>query len=431
MADELNPGPTQPGNNQQAPKMPQIEIMPKPEPLKVNLSTASLPDEAVVTPVTTEGTSTKKVDENVFTQLFGDDKVMQSSNLMDTVNKHEDKNAKPVFSKKPSLKALKEKQMLKAKGKGQSGKVMLRVSFLLLILTSGFFFTQNKAEFTLFGTNPAQKVAVVMEEINNVQAEIHVQQHLSGVLLLDEFSSIADSYLYNLSQADSDLNSSNKQEEYAETAVENKLEAAVLLAEIQTKIESNLTPEEKIAATTLIGELIDALESRAGEVDEGSLSQDIEDLETTRNLIQSNDYRASLAGANLEELDDENINALLVGYTELNRSTQAMIASIRNDRVEWSRYFDEIETLTKKVDPLFNTEFPGSLFITDIQFDKNEISISGSTITDDTKNFTLISNYIDMLESSSSFMNVEDRSYTKSAGTNDFTGSFRISLEFE
>jgi hypothetical protein len=441
MADEANPKPVQPENSSEKPMMPQIGITPKPEPLKVNLATPAETKEPAVASLTTSPvpTATAKIadpkeakpDKNVFTQLFGDDKVMQSSNMMETVNKHEDKDKKSVFSKKPSLKSLKDKKSDKAKGPGQSGKIMLRVSLLILVLTGAFFFTQNNVEFTLFGTNPAQKVELASTKMTNIQAEIHVQQHLSAVLLLDQFAGVSDSYLYNLAQADSYVNSSNKQEEYAESADEDAIDVINALAAIQGKVAVNISTDEKIAATALIGELITSLEAIEGEVDAGTLSQDIEDLETTRSLIQNNEYRSSLAGANLEEIDEEGVEDLLASYTDLNKSKQAVISGIRTDRVEWSNYFNEVETLTKKVDPLFNTEFPGNLVINDVRFSQNEISISGETTTDDTKNFTLVSNYIDTLESSSSFINVEDRSYSKSAGTDSVTGNFRISLEFE
>ncbi|MFT7184455.1 MAG: hypothetical protein ACI9QC_000797 [Oceanicoccus sp.] len=416
MAEDLHSTPAQPENNNEAPKMPQIGVVAGPTP---------------VTPAVANKMPQVKSEENVFTQLFGDDKVMQSSNMMETVNKREEKEKKSVFSKKPSLKSIKAKLKTKSKGSLQAGPLLLKVSMLVAIMIGGFFYTQNSVDFSLFGTNSAQKLEIAGTELSDVQAEIHVQKHLTAVLLLDQFSSTADSYLYNLTQSKSSVNSSNKQEEYSEAAEENELEVAQTLLQIQETIVVNVMPDEKIAATVLIGELIASLEARSGEVDTGSLIQDIDDLDTTRSLIQNDDFRSSLAGVNLEELDDEVIEDLLNNYSALNKSKQAVIGSIRNSRIDWSSYFNEIETLTKKVDPLFNTEFPGSLLISDIKFEMDSISISGSTTTDDTKNFTLVSNYIDMLESSSSFYNVEERSYNKNIGTDDYTGSFRISLELE
>lgn len=441
MADDAQNTPAQPENNAEAPQMPQISIMPKPEPLKVNLEEAKKAAPAPA-PAATPAPAAKPVEkpkpeakadtkeDNVFTQLFGDDKVMQTSSMIETVDKKEKTSKKSIFSKKPSIKSIKKKQSSKG-SKVQSGKIMLRVSLLVLIVTGGFFYTQNNANFTLLGTNPAQKVAIAEDSLVEEQAEVHVQEHLTATLLLDQFSANADAYLYNLAQSESDVNSSNKQEEFSEAADDSKAEVTQLLAEAQNYIETSITPDHKVAANTLVSELVEALQGKAGEVDEATLAQDIQDLQTTRSIIQNDSFRTSLAGANLEDLDDDTIESLFNSYNELNQSTQALIGQIRAGRTQWSKYFSEIETLTKKTDPLFNTEFPGSITLTSIRFENGSISISGQTSTDDTKNFTLVSNYIDTLESSSSFTNVEDRSYNKNAGDEDYTGQFRISLDLE
>jgi len=434
MADDVNPTPAQPDKSNEAPQMPQIQIMPKPEPLKIDLSKAKAEDKAQMpsvelAPLPATKPVEKKEEKNVFTQLFGDDKVMQSADLMGSVNKQEDRSKKSVFKKKPTLKSIKESKA--AKKPSRVGNTLLKVSILVLILVTAGAYSQNNADFTLFGTNPAEKAVVAQEELVEVEAEVMVQKHLTAVLLLDQFSATADSYLYNLGQSDSDLNSSNKQADYEEAAAEQELEALKLLASIQNSIDTNVSTEHKVAANTLVSELITALEAKTGEVDEATLSQDISDLQTARSLIQNDEFRALLAGANLEEMGEKDIEALLADYTTLNKSVHAVIGSIRNERMKWSQYFDEIETLTKKVDPLFNTEFTGSIKLSDIRFDEGAITISGETSTDDTKNFTLVSNYIDTLESSSSFENVEERSYSKNAGEEDFTGQFRISLELE
>lgn len=438
----LNPSP-QPESNSEGAKIPQIQIMPKPEALKVNLAAPASPAPAMPTvkvtpsvnstptpaPQKAEAPTPDKAQSNVFTQLFGDDKVMQSADLMKSVNEQDSLGKKSVFGKKPTLKSIKAEQ--KAKKVSQSGKVLLRASVLLLILVGGFFYTRNHAEFNWLGTNPAQKVMIAQEELNEVQAEVTVQKHLTAALLLDQFSGKADSYLYHLDQSESDVNSSNKQEEFAEQAAEDREEAVVLLEQIVDKVDSTITPEQKVAANTLVSELIKALEAKSGDVDATALTQDIQDLQTARSLIQNDEFRSQLLALDLNNLDAESFNILLGDYNELHQSTYAVIGAIKSQRTEWSAYFTEIEMLTKKVDPLFNTEFPGNIHLTDIHFDANHITISGETSTDDTKNFTLVSNYIDTLEASSSFRNVEDRSFSKNEGEEDYTGQFRITLELE
>lgn len=451
MADDAPSMPLQSGNNSGAPQMPQIKIVSKPEPLRVNLSklggdnsltsapnlTSSVPTPTPApapTPVTVEPAvegPKASDDKNVFTQLFGDDKVMQSADLMGAVNSQGDRKTKSVFEKKPTLKSLQKEASVKARLSGSMGRTLLHASVLLLILTGGFFYTQNNANFSLLGANSAQKALVAEASLTELQSEVIVQKHLTAVLLLDQFSSTADSYLYNLDQSKSDSNSSNRQEDFAADAVDDLESVQGLLITIQSSVDSSITPDQKVAANTLVSELVTALESKAGEVSESTLSQDIQDLQTARSLIQSDEFRASLLATSSESLDATVVEGLITEYTELNKSTHAVIGLIRNARTEWSGYFDEIETLTKKVDPLFNTEFPGNITLSSVHFEGSNVSISGQTSTDDTKNFTLVSNYIDTLEASSSFKNVGDRSFSKNASEDDYTGQFRITLELE
>ncbi len=417
MAEGAEPKNSEPNKNVSASQQAQIQIMPKPKPLQVDLNKEKKP-------------AVKKPESNVFTQLFGDDKVMQSSNLMDPIKKQVAGRKLSSFKKKLNLESIKKSQKNK-KSKVSNGKIMLRVSIMLFALSGSFFYTQNKAEFGILGANPAQERLVALNQLTEVEAEVLVQKHLSAILLLDQFAGKSDSYLYNLRQAASDVNSSNKKEAFASAAQADKDEIINLLQSIQKKVDSSISQDQKVAANILITNLIDALEAKAGTVDESTLTQDLQDLQNTRSLILNDSFRSDLIALNPEDANEDAIASLMEGYNNLNRSVYALISSIRNNRMEWSKYFSEIESLTKKVDPLFNTEFPGNLILRDIRFEGYKISISGFTVTDDSKNFTLVSNYIDLLESSSSFMNVEDRSYSKNKSEEEYEGQFRISLELQ
>jgi hypothetical protein len=413
MADENKN--IQPGQ----PSMPAAKEAPKPVAAPV----------APATPASGEANT----DKNVFTELFGDDKAQQSNKVMNSVVDQQDKKKKSLFGKNGS-----KLRRLKKKGKNSftvskstPGKIVMQVGALVLIVVSGFFYTQNSAGFELFNTNPAERVEIAQETLNQENFEISVQKYLSATLLLDQYLNEADGYLYNTTQAESEYTSQNKKEEY-EAAAESQLpELSELVERIQGYLADEISNEDRTATKDVIDELIEGLKAKSGEVDENSLLQDVQDLESAKKLLQSKDFRTALTAIDAEALTGEDIEAIYENYSEVSVSIASLINSIKDARVFWSDYIDELEDLTKDVDPLFNTEFQGNLVLDDVKFSVDgTVSVSGSSVTDDTKNFTLVSNLIDAYEASDLFGNVEERSYSKNEDDDDsYSGNFRISMD--
>lgn len=408
MANEANPA-------LGTPKLfPGLQGAPAPAP--------SLPKTAVAQP--------SEESKNVFTELFGNDVSQKNGTMMNTVVAQNDKKGISYFGEKPKTPELSLKQF--TKHRSNPGASVLKVAVFVLFVTAFGFGTQTNTHLSLFGVNPALRLETVQGQVDELQAEVFVQKNLAAALLLDQYSSTADEYLYARAQVESEYTSTNKREEYVAKADTLKSSAVDLLSKIQSQLKDTLTSEQVALSVQTADELITQLQNNTGSVDEQDLLQEARDLQTAKSLLQNAEFRGLVSQLDLSALSDDQIQQVFDEFSSINASLSATIHSIQSARIAWSVYLDEIEYLTKKVDPLFNTEFQSNLALTDVMFSENgEISLSGETITDDTKNFTLISNLIDLYEASPYFENVEERSYTKSSSTSGYSGSFRITMTLE
>ena len=368
--------------------------------------------------------------KNVFTELFGNDVSQKGSGMMNAVAASQEKKTS-FFGSKPkedeglTLKKLREHP-------SRPGAAALKACFLLLLLVGGASLSQNSSTFSFFGTNPALHKEQVQEQVNELQAEVNVQDHLAAVLLLDQFSGKADEYFYNLAQAESEYSSENKKSGYEEKVDELKPELITLLAKVQQHFSSSMDETALAEAQATLDLLSTDLHAKTGTVDEITLLQDLQDLETTKLLLTQTSFKDLVNGINLAEVSDEDFEGVYDAFSTINASVTATITKIKAGRISWSEYLDSIEELTKDVDPLFNTEFTGTLSLSDIRFNSDgTVTVSGASLTQDTKNFTLLAELIDTYEEAEDFENVEERTYSKSGDDEAYTGNFRIDLTLE
>lgn len=369
--------------------------------------------------------------KNVFTELFGKDVSQKTGGMMNNVVAQSERKGISYFGDKPKTPELSLKKF--AKHSVRPGASFLKFAIVILFVTAFGFGMQTKTQLSLLGVNPALRLETATTDVANLNAEVLVQKNLAAALLLDQFSNAADQYLYAKEQVASEYTSTNNREKYAASATTLKTTVTELLGKIQTQFSDAVTPEEIALSVQVTDNLIADLQTQTGTVDSQSLLQEIADLNTSKALLQNSSFRAQVSSLNLESVSDEEIQKIFDDFSVMNASLSATINTIQNSRVEWSVYLDEIESLTKSVDPLFNTEFQSNLALSDIVFkDDGTISVSGDTTTEDTKNFTLISNLIDAYEDSPYFENVQERSFSKSSGDSDsYTGSFRISMTLQ
>ncbi len=370
-------------------------------------------------------------DKNVFTELFNAKQSGSQENaILDAAAKgNADEQKTAMFLKRTPTDFLK-KSYRTVVMRPKSGSLLLRVSALLLVIVGVFFYTQNNSTMALFSNNPAQTEIAAEELVQVLKAEIFVQKHLAAVLELERFTSISDAYFYNLEQAESEFNSGNQQDEYDEKAEEAKPELIALIASIQENLADELNERDVARSGAVIDGFIQERSQKTG-ANESVLIQDIQDLESTRNLIQNSEFKTYLKGLNAEELEDEQIADIVQKYSRVNRNVLTVMAEIKNLKKPWRKHFDEIEAIVKSVDPLFNTEFPGNISVQGINFNQNgTITINGGSQTEDSKNFTVVSNLVDALEASPTFQNVSQRNFNKSlAGEGSYKGGFNLTLE--
>lgn len=377
--------------------------------------------------------SKPETSQNVFTELFGEDKTMKAGKVMDAVTSKTEETKKSFFSlkKSPAGPKLSTPAPLSSKAY-RGGRAFLQLSLLLLVLVLGASYSQNAASFTLFGNNPTQKEQLAEAQVMNLETEITVQNYLSSVLLLDQYSGLADEYFYALEQVDSAFTSTNTKENLEGDLDALRPEMIEILTEVQGNLSKALSAEQRTAVTAEINAQVQELKAKTGDVDEQSLLDDIQDLESAQRLLDSSAFTDTLLAVNLEEITDEEIQTLWDDFNnEIDQSVTAIINSVKNGRITWSEVFAEFERVAKVVDPLFDTEFQGNLILGDLQFTKLDLSgvISGDAITDDTKNFTLVSDFVDELEDSDLFTNVENRSFSKSELEEQYESNFRINFD--
>lgn len=369
--------------------------------------------------------------KNVFTELFGKDLSQQSSPMMNTVGVQQEKKAS-FFGAKPQENAPLSLQKFR-EHPSRPGAAVLKGVFMALLIVAALALSQNSSRLSIFGVNPALKVEQAEARLNSLSAEVAFQKHLEAALLLDETMSKADEYFYHLSIAESEYSSANKRSAAKEEAAALKIKLTGLLGEIQDDFKGELSPEEVAAAQAEADAFIAKLSTKRGTVPESILLQDIQDAETAKNLLSQESFKSIFVSMDLTKVTDADFNLVYSEFSTLDASVTALVSKIKNARIDWSFYFDEIESLTKSVDPLFGTEFPGSLTLEELLFNSiGELAVSGSTATDDSKNFTLTSDLIDAYEASEHFKDVENRSYAKSGEDEEnYTGNFHINLTFE
>jgi hypothetical protein len=167
--------------------------------------------------------------------------------------------------------------------------------------------------------------------------------------------------------------------------------------------------------------------------------QDINNYSTALDLV-SNKNLPKFFNKNTEEIrsdlarDDESLLVLTQEALDVVKNDFSSVNVLKENRIKWSSIIEEIETITKEEDTLYNTGFFEELggikySAFDFDSDKNRVVLTGQAKRDDGTTFTLITNLLDSLEQSQMFKQVENRSYPKSGDEETgYTSTFRIEL---
>ena len=158
-------------------------------------------------------------------------------------------------------------------------------------------------------------------------------------------------------------------------------------------------------------------------------------LSSAQALASDAAFRRELQSLNLDEqFTPEVVEKLFDKTTQINKNLYATILSIKDMRVNWPEVINELDRVTKKVDPLYGTTIQSNIDYSNLSVNAADrtISIRGETRTDDTRNFTLLSDLIDELEKSPLFSGVFNRTFSKADQQDqNFTSSFNLSFALQ
>lgn len=366
----------------------------------------------------------------------------QDSTVVNAVVNKEDTNKEQILGPKPQTSS---GLNVRAKSGFNLGGLLSKIAVILGVLTYLFFYTQLNPNFALFGPNPAQRLEVFEESFAEEQNTINLYNYMVAKFALDDFVVSADSYLLKITQYESAYTSVNTKADLEGDLVTLQDEMKASLQIAKEKFSHALYPTALLVGTASVANLEDSYvnffkariseEKHAlmGYEDEESTIED-NNLESILALLNDQDFRREITASNLEEdLDPDMVQSLFEQATETSKNALSSVLSIKGERVNWTEVLDEIESVTKEIDPLYGTGITGNIEYSNFSFTATDhsINMNGSTRTDDTLNFSLISDLLDALEQSPMFTDVTERSFTKSDSTDGFTAVFNIQFTLQ
>ncbi len=303
-------------------------------------------------------------------------------------------------------------------------RIFLNLVIFLWLVTGLAFYSQNSRTISIFPNNPAHRAAAAEQGLLQVKAEIVVQNHVAAVLLLDEIAGMTDALSYATAASESASNSENKRAEFQAQSDDLHAQLSERLRQLNNALSVPTSQEELEKADSILGEFIARQDSNAQ-------LADIQDFESAQALLKNESFKTAILALDSQNWDLSELETLMAQHAEISRSVQALISQIRGGRHDFKNDWLKTERLVKSVDPLFNTEFSGALSVNKLTLNLQSVVLSGNSNTPDNKNFTLISNLVDTLENSDLFMNVLQRTYSKSSGTESSQGAFSLTMTLE
>lgn len=329
-------------------------------------------------------------------------------------------------------------------GKGFSlSGFLLKLSIFLAVATALFFYSQLQTQFEIFGKNPAQQLSSLESTIQEEQTTLNLYRWTLATYALDEFSQLADHYLYQLSIYESEWTSRNTKTSLEAELTELQDSMKTELATVKDHVSATLYPENTEFSSLSLPELdnqytsllmtrIDSDKQALLVKEGGPYTTEIATLDSVLNLLNHPNLVTTVRTLDFEsDLSTESIQTLFEYAMEINTSEYLTVLSVKNQRTDWNNLLQSIEALTSQVDPLYESNLPSYIEYSNISLDAEtgEVALRGTTRTDDSLNFSVISDLIDELEQSDLFMNVETRSFSKSESQEDgYTAQFTISM---
>lgn len=387
-----------------------------------NLKKATLPVQPVAQPREEKATNASG---NVFTNLFDDNgkqKTATADSVVESVMKKTD--TKSILGPKPKTYDVTrtDKPVHFASG------FLKFVMCLWLVMLVGSYLTMW-AGFDLAGLNQSVKAEENLISLKTEQAKLNAENYLVAYYYLDNFA-------YNADAAES----TDLQEEMIDalSIIQEKLSQPIVPEDVSPRTELTAEVEFKEATIAYLENQISKLESESSSEDV-DIQLEITGLNGALALVKNGVFKKELLAIDTtNKLDIDTIESVINGLNSIVNDNFTLIGIIKNERMSWENIIKEIEKITKKVDPLYGSSVESDISYSSYSLDSKSkaITLQGATITDDTRNFTLISDLIDMMEQSTLFKDVQERSFSKndSSAADDssqYEAAFKLELKLQ
>lgn len=374
---------------------------------------------------------------NIFTDLFPvKDKTKTDDQLVDSLN--------ASTKTKAILKPKKGDEELLIYKKPVLGANLLKLTVLIILLASSYLYSQLGPNFNLLGDeNAVQKRLSAYERALDLQSKINKQNYVLAKHSLDDYLYTADSYLHKTSLYSSPLVSQKDKQSLEKEfpGLRAKMREDLLLANelLSYRIFPDNLPPHPIDGLNHAGEFKKALKDEIRDsITASKTPAETEFMRNVSKLTDSTTIIPALNKYNIPTMTDSDFSDLLSLLSESNTSNFGTLNSLRQKRLKWSSIIEEIEKITKSVDPLFDSKLlkqrVGEIFYSSYALDQgeNSITVVGETLSDDGKNFSLSADLLDAFEKSTIFKEVKMDSFTKSKEQEtSYKGVLSIDLTLE
>ncbi len=409
---------------------------------------------------------------NIFTQAAQKEKEPQLLTTVLFQKESASGGPKSILGVAPTLeKTIELEKELRLKRRLRIAKFLLLLTFLGGLGMTGYFYIELSPAFNAFSLNATQRLANLNENLRQVQTDVNKYRYLTAQLKLNEFSYQFDNFLSNVAKKTAAGDAASG--DVLTRLEEEKKALPILLNDIRANITSELvvqtaTPagqprqnDEEILQDAIV-KLKESLrrERKTFSKETSATSQEAADLKLIDNAIKLVGNKPLLAA--LHNISIKNFGLDLSDYAaqpdskkqaKLQELANSILASTKSDistiaelkqkRINWSSIIKKIANETGNIsnahygDSVAYENYGGIVY-TGYEFDTvtNKIVLSGISKTLDGTNFTLLSNLIQQLESSSDFENVEMRSFAKSKSGSGGTGeayfaNFKLDLALQ
>ena len=374
---------------------------------------------------------------NVFTDLFPtNNKTKTDEKLMNSLN--------ASTGTKSILKPNKGDEDLLLYKKPILGANLLKLTVLVILLVSSYFYTQLSPTFDLLSENPMQKRLATYNRVVDIQSKINKQHYILAKYALDDFLYTADSYMHKTASYNSEL-----------TPQKKKLELEKEFPTMRAKMRENLLLANERLSYKVMPDNLPAHPEEGGNHEQEfkkalkdsirdsitSMTTGSEELEFTRTvskLADNETINPALSKYQIPTMTDTEFAELLALLSESNTSSFGTLNTLRQSRAQWSEIIEEVEHVTAVIDPYFESKFlqdrVGEIFYSSYTLDKskNALTVIGETFSDDGKNFSLSADLLDAFENSNMFKDVSMDSFSKSKEqSTSYKGVLSIDLTLE